>query len=202
VRKEQPRWAREGWYRNLTRERILEAAEQLFLERGYRATSVQDIAAAAGFTTGALYSSFKSKDDLFLAVADWRGDQNQEVLRNVLAAKKTSADAATAIGDALQALLPEPAWLAVFYEFASYAARDQELRRELTTRFAALPATLEEVLGEVSATSPLPVHRLATIVAALMQGLAGMWFAEPESVDPTLVSDAVALLLGTPPKRT
>jgi AcrR family transcriptional regulator len=51
-----------------TIERILAAAETLFLKHGFRAASLQEIASAAGHTTGAVYSSFGGKDDLFLAL--------------------------------------------------------------------------------------------------------------------------------------
>lgn len=50
-------------------EALLDAAERLFLERGYANVSMQQIAEAAGFTKGATYYHFQSKDDLFLAVS-------------------------------------------------------------------------------------------------------------------------------------
>ena len=50
-----------------TRSRLIEAAAELFAERGYERTSIQDIARAAGLTTGAIYSNFRSKRDVLLA---------------------------------------------------------------------------------------------------------------------------------------
>ena len=50
-----------------TRARLIEAASALFAERGYERTSIQDIARAAGLTTGAIYSNFRSKRDVLLA---------------------------------------------------------------------------------------------------------------------------------------
>ena len=50
-------------------EALLDAAEHLFLERGYANVSMQQIAEAAGFTKGATYYHFQSKEDLFLAVS-------------------------------------------------------------------------------------------------------------------------------------
>src|SRR6187549_3687736 len=49
-----------------TRQRLLEAAERVFLRRGLRGSSVEEIAAEAGFTRGAFYSNFRSKDQLFV----------------------------------------------------------------------------------------------------------------------------------------
>lgn len=56
--------------RGLTRQRLLDAAEEVFAQRGYDAASVEEVARRAGFTIGALYSNFHSKKGLFLAVLD------------------------------------------------------------------------------------------------------------------------------------
>src|SRR5215211_7700403 len=53
-----------------TRERLLDAAARVFARRGYGQASVEEIAAEAGFTTGAVYSNFTGKEQLFLALAD------------------------------------------------------------------------------------------------------------------------------------
>ena len=53
-----------------TLELILAAAEKEFLEKGYEAAALRDIAAAAGVTTGALYGYFKNKQELFGALVD------------------------------------------------------------------------------------------------------------------------------------
>src|SRR5947207_11380464 len=49
-----------------TRKRLLDAGERVFLRRGLQGSSVEEIAAEAGFTRGAFYSNFKSKDELFV----------------------------------------------------------------------------------------------------------------------------------------
>jgi AcrR family transcriptional regulator len=51
-----------------TRHRVLEAARRLFMERGYEAATIRDIASAAGLSTGAVFASFLDKTDLFNAV--------------------------------------------------------------------------------------------------------------------------------------
>jgi len=52
--------------RDQTTQRLLDAAQRLIAKKGLSATSVEDIAAAAGYTRGAFYSNFSSKDDLFI----------------------------------------------------------------------------------------------------------------------------------------
>jgi AcrR family transcriptional regulator len=51
-----------------TRGDLLRAANRLFLRRGFHATSINDVAEAAGVTRGAVYSNFETKEDLFLAL--------------------------------------------------------------------------------------------------------------------------------------
>src|SRR5687767_12383789 len=55
-----------------TRERLLDAAAEVFAERGFAGASIDEIAVRAGHTKGAVYSNFEGKDDLFLALIDSR----------------------------------------------------------------------------------------------------------------------------------
>ncbi len=69
--KDQMRRARNDVYR----QHILEAAEQIFAERGFENTKLQDISAMAGVSMGTIYSIFASKEDLFRAILDERGQE-------------------------------------------------------------------------------------------------------------------------------
>src|SRR5229473_1711943 len=53
-----------------TRELLLDTASELFARRGYRATTLNEIAEASGATTGAVYANFANKEDLFIAVLE------------------------------------------------------------------------------------------------------------------------------------
>lgn len=53
-----------------TRDALLKAAMELFAEKGYRGTSVRTVAAKAGVTTGAFYSNFRSKRDIYIAIIE------------------------------------------------------------------------------------------------------------------------------------
>jgi AcrR family transcriptional regulator len=185
--------------RGATSEHILVAAEKLFVERGFRGTSVHDIAAAAGYTTGAIYSSFGGKDDLFLAVFRRKAEQQEAVWRAALADITTPAEAAAAMGSAMAVGRLEHSWYAVAVEFLSYAAREDRLRREAAEIYRRGTAMVLDVLGGLAWDSPLDADRLAPVVVALLRGLALTWFVDPDSVDERLFSDAVAVLLGTPP---
>ena len=62
------RRAPKGDKRQRTRAALLEAARELVREKGYEGTTLQDVAARAGMTSGAIYGNFKNRDDLFLAL--------------------------------------------------------------------------------------------------------------------------------------
>ena len=67
------RWTRERRLEH-TRSLLLDAAEDVFAEKGFTPATLDDIAHAAGYTKGAIYKHFATKEDLFLAVSDryWR----------------------------------------------------------------------------------------------------------------------------------
>lgn len=67
------RWTRERRIEH-TRSLLIDAAENVFAEKGYAPATLDDIAQTAGYTKGAIYKHFATKEDLFLAVSDryWR----------------------------------------------------------------------------------------------------------------------------------
>src|SRR5699024_4264666 len=70
--------------RQQTRERLMDAAYELFAEEGIHATSIEAIAEAAGFTRGAFYSNFASKEELFFALADREWSIRLEIVRAII----------------------------------------------------------------------------------------------------------------------
>src|SRR4029453_14661719 len=74
-----------------TREGLVDAAEPLFTTNGFHATSVDAVADAAGYTKGAVYSNFASKEDLFFAVYARRVDRRVEEMEQTLAGFRSDA---------------------------------------------------------------------------------------------------------------
>ena len=69
--------------RQQTREHLLAAAAEVFAERGFHGASLDEVAAVAGFTKGAVYSNFKNKEDLFLALFQANYDREMEAIRAI-----------------------------------------------------------------------------------------------------------------------
>ena len=76
--------------RELTRTHLLDAAAQVFARQGFHGASIDAIAAAAGFTKGAVYSNFKNKEDLFVALLEERVERQVEQVREAMARATTA----------------------------------------------------------------------------------------------------------------
>lgn len=83
--------------RDDTREKLFEAAAEVFEERGIGAASIETIAAAAGFTRGAFYSNFDSKDDLIVAMLEDHVERSLQHHRELLSRHRTPADFVAAL---------------------------------------------------------------------------------------------------------
>lgn len=136
--------------KDLTRTEVVAAAHDVFRERGFHAASVDAVAAAAGYTKGAVYSSFAGKEDLFFAVYEARVQRSVEELREILSGTPVPQGPAEAARRALARR--DPGWLAVFFEFWAHVLRHDDLRE----RFAALHRRAQVPLVEASRGLRLP----------------------------------------------
>src|SRR2546423_7904352 len=86
--------------RELTRTTLVEAASEVFADKGYYGASLEEIAEAAGFTRGAIYSNFGNKEELLLAVLDYFLDIQLDAVSGVLGAEEGDpvTDAVAAMG--------------------------------------------------------------------------------------------------------
>jgi AcrR family transcriptional regulator len=130
--------------REKTRQELLTAAETCFVTRGFHATSVDEVAERAGYTKGAVYSNFASKEDLFFGVYQRRVDHVlTEVVPGLREVEPARAFDWFATGT-FQRRDSDDGWLAVFFEFWAHVLRHPELR----ARFAACHARFLEPLTD------------------------------------------------------
>jgi AcrR family transcriptional regulator len=175
------------------RERMLAAAEETFLAQGYHATSLAQVCEAAGFTTGAVYSRFGSKADLFLALLERRIDERVALNRTFA---RADGDAATLVRDearrwAEAVLLSEP-WALLVAEFRLHAARDPVL----AARYAPLHQrnldsaieTLRRLYAHLPAAPTIAVEEFAVLLRGVGLGAALENVARPGSA----TADALA----------
>jgi AcrR family transcriptional regulator len=183
-----------------TRQRVLAAAAATFGRRGYEHTSLDDVAAEAGLTKGAIYSSFVSKQALFAALM---ADQVRERLVGVTLAvdgSRTLAELADSAGHAMtDATFNDPDWHVVFLEYWTRVMRQPELREAFAADRDATHAMIAEFLQRQADTAgaalPMPAERLAIVLLALSNGLAIEQLLEPGRADRALLADTLRMLL-------
>jgi AcrR family transcriptional regulator len=189
-----------------TRERLIAAAEDVFARKGYAAASVEEIAATAGYTIGALYAHFTSKQQLFLELLSAR--RARRTGRIVEALRAAAAEG----HDRLESL---PSLLADFTrrddtdsalqtEFWLYAVRNPETRAVLAAQIGARLDALEPIFADLLANrhaDPNVSPRDVTLVVlALVQGLLRQRRIDPERVPDALIANALRWLIdGIPP---
>lgn len=174
-----------------TRERLLDAAAVVFARRGLERSTIDEVAEEAGFTKGAVYANFRSKEDLFLAMLDGHFAERLAAVDDLLAADGPLEDRVRAAGDEFaRSLAEDPEWPRMFFEWAAHAARDERFRAELVGRYATLRERLAEVharIGaEVGATPPFGWETLTMMTFAMANGVALERLLEPEAVPPEL----------------
>ena len=171
-----------------TRALLLDAAERVFLRRGLQGSSVEEIAAEAGFTRGAFYSNFESKDELFVELLQDRvylqyaemAEQAQEQPGTPRERLRWGIERVRDVqtGD-------EGKWLfRLWLECLTQAARDEEFRKLAATFWsgnrALLAEQIKETFKEISEEPPLPAKQIATAMIALDVGLAVQHLVDPD----------------------
>jgi AcrR family transcriptional regulator len=170
-----------------TRASLLRAAEDVFGRRGFQAASVDEVAEAAGFTKGAVYAHFESKEDLFLAMLDERFADRIDEIRTVLSDEHEVAEQAREAGEGFMAYIDaDPRWSPIFFEFWAHAVRNPDVAGKLVTRYRVLRGAVAEAIErrarEVGLEPPIPVEDIAAMTFAMGNGAALEHMLEPERI--------------------
>ncbi len=115
----------------MTRELLLRAAEEVFARVGYEKAQVEEIADAAGFSKGALYAHFKSKEELFLALYQVKTASYQEKLRHALDSAPTRLGKIAAFRSFYIDLSREKDWALIVLEVKLFTTRHPEVKERI-----------------------------------------------------------------------
>jgi AcrR family transcriptional regulator len=133
-----------------TRARLLEAAEEVFVRKGLRGVTVDDLVGAAGFTRGAFYSNFSSIDEVFFAVFDRQSTRLLEIVGEVTGSIPEGEFTMDSLGLILDAIAPlGQRWYALQTEFTLQALRDESARELFQAHRARLDGRMQEAIHEV-----------------------------------------------------
>lgn len=184
-----------------TRRRLVECAAEVFADRGYHAATLSEIAARAGLTTGAVYSTFGSKKALLVAVctesaADDSLEQAllssagfREVLEELVLSRARDGLSPATLRlvklqvEVLKLGLQEPELL---------AALSVTGRRQLET----VARLIERLATRDGADLPMPASELAIILSALLNGLALIQLVDPAMAPEELFLRGLHALMG------
>lgn len=195
------------------RRRLLDAALRVFAERGFAEASIDEIASAAGFTKGAVYSQFAGKDDLFFALFTEQVSERIRLIAAVgtadpaAAGETTVEEAIRSMGARLSTLLMDSRpWQMLFLEFWQRAAREPEVQQRYAEQRTVLRQLISafidaEAVG-LGLRLPVSADDLTTLVLALCNGLFIEEAATPGTVRPGLLGDVLVRLLVGPDAQT
>jgi TetR/AcrR family acrAB operon transcriptional repressor len=198
-----------------TRERLLDAAETIFRDRGVTRTSLAEVATAAGMTRGAVYWHFKDKADLFRSMCDRATlplDTMFERAGETLERDPLGTLRTLSIG-ALQSLATDPRAQNVFEIVFHKSELVDDLAGIATTQArerGTCLAQIEEIVRQSAALGQLPAdvdpHLATQGLHALMVGIMHEWVLDPAAYDlhaaaPALIDMFLAGLKANPPRK-
>jgi AcrR family transcriptional regulator len=158
-----------------TRSALLRSAAKLICRKGITEASVEDVATDAGYTKGAFYANFKSKEEMFLVMLDEKYAAELERLEASLPGEGAPADEVRASAeDFIRFAWADSEWPKLYFEFTTYAARNPEFREELATRNRAMRDRIAEVLrrwaSEFPGEAPFSYEDLAMMLHFMVDG--------------------------------
>ncbi len=182
----------------MTRELLLDAAIDVFAEKGYHGASLDDVADAAGFTKGAVYSNFTRKSDLFRALLERETTRHDQALRQTVEAVSLEL-----LPDVAAELLAKPESSqeaqTLMVEFWMAAVRDPRLRPSLLQTSDLVGEAFETRFKEAGASPGFSGRELAVVLDALVTGLLMDRALDPEGDQPALLARTLRRLLASEP---
>jgi len=186
-----------------TRTRLLEAAASVYARSGFGGATLDEVAAEAGYTKGAVYSHFGSKENLLLALmeehlASQLAEQIALFDRDQVTWERPLAGSARW----MEQLEQNPGPFRLFVELWVYAQRDERLRRRLAAGLQAMRATFARFAAQSAADAGVqpPEHaaeRFATVALALGLGMPMVKLIDPAAVPSSLMGAAISVLVRT-----
>ena len=177
--------ASQGERRARTRQALLDAAAELFAERGVEGASVDAVAEAAGRTSGAVYDHFGSKEGLLFALLEgWVDDVAAVTGAGLSTATSLEERMAVMWRNVADPVVGDGRWIALEHELWSYATRNEQARRYLARRYRVVWDALNEGVAEW-------VEGAEDVGPALIGLLLGLEMMR--RVDPDAVTDEMAI---------
>ena len=160
-----------------TRERLIETAQHLFVSNGYGGASIRDIADKAGYSQGAFYSNFSSKEDVLLELLRRHMEAEALQLFKVMGDERQEPEQMLAELEAWASTLNRDAdWCMLSIELQLHANRSQtfaaEYQKVWDRHRSEIGGVIGQLFNKLGRTPPAAPDELAAAFMALSHGLA------------------------------
>ena len=181
-----------------TRQQLLDAAAQTFARKGYADASVEEIAESAGYSTGALYSNFASKEELFLELMSARASRRVTAVTEILETMDDPVEALARLMERTADHDKNTDLMALRAEFWLYAVRNpaamEALAAQRRDQVDALVSVISAAMERWRAPADVSATELATVVLAMFQGLVRQRRIDPARVSGDLFAQSLRWL--------
>ena len=185
--------------RERTRQHLIDAGVVVFGQRGYHGASLDEVAAMAGFTKGAVYSNFKSKEDLFVAVLEQQVQAQLAQVEALLADRPRPADVDYAVMRELLTPHSEVNWTVLYLEFVLYALRNPTAQAKVAAYRRRTRDAVERMVQQTWATQDfepeLSARAVATIALAVFGGIDLDRLVDPDDLPTSITEDALTFII-------
>ncbi|MBG9794502.1 TetR family transcriptional regulator [Paenibacillus dendritiformis] len=183
-----------------TRQLLIESAIEIFAQLGFHGASVDKIAEHAGFSKGAVYAHFKSKEELFLAILERQMQLQVGHIRQVIERQHSISQFINAMDACFGSVKKRNrTWNMLYIEFLLYAMREEAVRhkwsRMLTESVAQISGSIKQLMSREKGGTPLSADDIAWTILSLENGLAIFSYIGDESMPPHLYKKALHHLL-------
>jgi AcrR family transcriptional regulator len=125
-----------------TRRKLLNSAHRVFARDGFEAARIEDIAAGTGFTRGAFYAHFKSKEDVFFALLEQQVKEHVQNIRALLEPCSSVEERVQTMRNYYLARVADRQWVMLVLEYKLFAVRHPNLRAKLAQKHRRIRSSL------------------------------------------------------------
>jgi AcrR family transcriptional regulator len=169
-----------------TRRKLLDAAKRIFAKDGFEAARLEDIAAGAGYTRGAFYANFKSKEDIFFALLEEWVRERIETLTSALRRHSNPVEKLVALRSHYAELATDRRLVLISMEFKLFALRHPEAHARLRSRHRRIRASFGELFSEIMRALgkdiPIAYPGASACLGAVSQGLLLEHLLDPKTL--------------------
>jgi len=190
-------------YRDARREQIMDAARRCFLRNGFRETSMQDLFAESGLSSGAFYRYFSGKDELIIAIA-------QDNFRGVLTSiRSAAARSEGSLGEALATAVElvdakhaDNGQGGIAVQVWAEALRNPRLAAEFTTLLREVHAEIAVLVREHQAAGTLPASASPDALSSILLGIVPGYIVQLALLGPEATAGVADALRALWPAKT